>query len=299
MIGKEAELFLAYAGFTSQIIPQGVIRPNTPAQEVECEPAALVLELCLIGEQASAEDLSQVVRLDQFGSWVDLAYAVHRKHHGAALVEQCLGKRSNISPVGVPVPVQTTEASRGEWLVHRRIVCDPGIPPRDGASILGKQERERRIQQIGESGAAPVMNQAYNRGYSQCLQPAEPLVRPGPIGAGQAVRGGFLPEYGVAQCPDAQRGKAVQIPGTIGMTRTLNLVEVPVPYAVDRTLDATPNIRKREVVVPKHVSHSFRHSGVRPPHLLLPGGFSIVRPGLAKALVKIVYAAEGCAGRDF
>jgi hypothetical protein len=49
------------------------------------------------------------------------------------------------------------------------------------------------------------------------------------------------------------------------MARALDLVEVPIADAVDRTLDTTPDVRKYEVVVPKHLSDSFRHSGVLPP----------------------------------
>jgi hypothetical protein len=111
------------------------------------------------------------------------------------------------------------------------------------------------------------MNQTYDGSYSQRLQAAEPLIRPGPVGAGYTLGGGPLPEHGVAERADSQGGKAFQVIWTIRVTRTLYLVEVPIAYAIDRTLNTTPDIRKHEVVVPKHVSESFRHGGVLPPGL--------------------------------
>jgi hypothetical protein len=64
------------------------------------------------------------------------------------------------------------------------------------------------------------------------------------------------------------------------MTRALDLVEVPLAYTIDRTLDATPDFRKLEVVVPKHLSvtvPAWRRTSAQP---LSPGGFSFFAPAV-------------------
>jgi hypothetical protein len=121
------------------------------------------------------------------------------------------------------------------------------------------------------------MDQAYDGSYSQRIQAAEPLIRPGPVGAGQAIWGGSLPEYGVAQRPNSQAGKALQVLWAVGVAGALDLIEVPIAYAVNRTLDAPPDIRKQELFVLKHLSEPSRHSGVRPPSLCFQGSFYISR----------------------
>src|SRR5205085_4791019 len=55
------------------------------AQQVECEPAPLVLELDLIGERARAVSLSQVLGLHQARGGVDPADGTHRKDDGSTL----------------------------------------------------------------------------------------------------------------------------------------------------------------------------------------------------------------------
>src|SRR5215210_5886416 len=137
--------------------------------------------------------------------------------------------------MGIPVPVQTGEASCRERLVDRRVVRHPGIPTSDRSGVLGKQQGKGGLEQIGVAGPASVVDQTYDRSYSQRLQTAETLIGPGPVRAGYTLGGGPLPEDRVTESADTQRRKALQVIRTIGVTRTLYLVEVPLAYAIDRT----------------------------------------------------------------
>jgi hypothetical protein len=111
------------------------------------------------------------------------------------------------------------------------------------------------------------MDQPYDRVDPKNLEATEPLIWPGPIGARHALRSGSFPKHGISKGPDAQACKALQVRWTTGMAGALDLVEVAITYAVDGTLDTTPDFRRHEVVVPKHVSEPFRHGGVLPPGL--------------------------------
>src|SRR4051812_35856306 len=109
MVLEKCQLLLPYPCIIDQELPERVSATNPSAEQVVGEPAPLVLELRLVGEHTSAEDLAEVIRLHQLGVWIDTTNPFHGEHDAPALMQQSPGERLRVARVGIPVAVETTE----------------------------------------------------------------------------------------------------------------------------------------------------------------------------------------------
>ena len=71
MVLEKRQLVLPYPGIIDQELPERVAASHPSAEQIIGEPAPLVLELRLVGEQASAEDLAEIIRLHQLRVGID------------------------------------------------------------------------------------------------------------------------------------------------------------------------------------------------------------------------------------
>lgn len=103
------------------------MRPvHAPAQEVPGEPAPLVVELGLVAQPLGAVGGAEVFGLHQSCRRIDAADRLHGEPRGGALVQQRAHEGARFTAVRVPVTIEAAEAGRGERLVHRGVVLNPG-----------------------------------------------------------------------------------------------------------------------------------------------------------------------------
>jgi hypothetical protein len=127
------------------------------------------------------------------------------------LVEQRSRESKIICAVRIPVAVKTAEARSREGLVDGRVVLDPRVTLGHGAGIDGQLFRERRVHEAGRARPAAVMNEADDGTHSKLAQARQARVRPGPVGARQAVRRSALPEHRVAQGTEPKLCEEIEV----------------------------------------------------------------------------------------
>ncbi len=164
-----------------------------------------------------------------------LADLAHRQHHAAALDQQRLQESQVIAAVRVPEAVEAGEARGGQRFVDGRVVLDPRVTRGDGAGIFRQLGREGRIDQAGVARAAAVVHQADNRGDPCVAQGRQALVRPFPVGAGNAVRRSALPQDRVADRADTESSKLGYVVEPVSMTVAVHLAVIIVVDAIDCT----------------------------------------------------------------
>src|ERR1044071_5418216 len=96
------------------------------ADQIPAKPASFILEVGLISELRGAERLPKIVGRDELSTRIHAANRPHGKHGRPTFVEQRSCKRSVVSSVRIPMPIQATEARGRERLVDRRITGNPG-----------------------------------------------------------------------------------------------------------------------------------------------------------------------------
>ncbi len=192
--------------------------------------------------------LAEVFGLDQDRIGADQADRPHAQDHRATLVEE-RPREGNVFPrVRIPVTIERAEPSRGQRLIHRRVMVDPGIPRRDPAGKGRQTVREARLNERRMRRTTPVMDESHDWPNSQRPQPPESGIGPRPVGG---LGGVAFPEHRVANRPHSQRGEAVEILGTRIVARQRHLVEITVANSIDRAFQPRPDFgaghRLREV----------------------------------------------------
>jgi hypothetical protein len=124
--GEGRDLVPADAGPDQQPV-LAVRRIDAAAEQIEAEPAALVLEFRLVAQRRGRITFAQILGLDELRSRHDAADGAHRLERRLALVDQRPEERCVILPVRIPVTVERREAGGGERFVDRRPLLDPGI----------------------------------------------------------------------------------------------------------------------------------------------------------------------------
>jgi hypothetical protein len=241
----EPQQFFGRGFRLEQVIPQGVVFVDPAAQHVPAEPAALVEEIRDLRHFRRAVGARQVVGLHQLGVRIDLADLAHRQHGGAALVDEGAHEGRLAGAVRVPHAVQPREAGGGADLVDRRVVLDPGVAAGHRAGVFRQLFREVLGHQAGMARTAAVVDQADDGRHAQLLQHGQAFVRPRPVCRVDAVRSGALPQHGIADRADAERGKALEVLQPLCMTVAVHLGEVIVAYAVDGAFEPAPELKWR------------------------------------------------------
>ncbi len=154
-VPEELEFSLA-DGF-AQVAPQRMILADAAAKQVEAQPAPVVFECGLLPEFRRRENPPQVFGLDQLGLRADRPDLFHRKHGGAALVDQRPEKIGMAFSVGVPMAVEAAEARRRQRFVDRRVFLDPWIAFGHAPRVACKHLCELRLEDFAVTGSVAVM----------------------------------------------------------------------------------------------------------------------------------------------
>src|SRR5438309_1441855 len=108
----------------------------TSAQQIPCQPAAMILKFGLVLKSLCAVHLTEIIRLYELRAWVDPTNRLHGQDGCAALVEQHAKETAIIARVGIPQPIKRTEARRGQRFVDWRVVINPWITIRNRRCVL-------------------------------------------------------------------------------------------------------------------------------------------------------------------
>src|SRR5438874_11409620 len=101
------------------------------AQQVEAEPAPLILVFRLRAQQRSAKSFADILGLYKASLRCNPANCPHRQGGAIACVHECSQERGGVFAVWVPMAVETAETRRRQRLVDRSEHIDRRIPPRD------------------------------------------------------------------------------------------------------------------------------------------------------------------------
>ena len=215
---------------------------DAPAEEIERQPAPLVLELGLVPQRRSAKGLAEIVRLDEHGVRADASDRPHREHDPATLIQERAQETRVVGGMRVPVSVERAEARRRQRLVHRRVAVDPGVPLGDGSRVRREPLGEARIEQARRSRAAAVVDEPDDRPDAELAKPPEALVGEPPPRLRQSARSHRFPQDGVAEGGDPEGRKPFEVFGSSVVPAQLELVEVVLADSVDRALHPRPHL---------------------------------------------------------
>jgi hypothetical protein len=205
----------------------------------------VVLVLGLVRQPGRGQHPAQVLRLHQPRARVHLPDRPHGEPDGVDLVDQHAQERAVVARVRVPVAVEPAEPGGGQRLVDRRVELQPGIALGHARGEGRDLRREVGPAEVGVARTAAVVQQPGDRGHAQVAQPAEPLVRPAPVGPVEAVGGDPLPEHGVADRADAQRRELVEVARAVLVAAEDRLVDVAVPDPGHGALETAPDLERR------------------------------------------------------
>jgi hypothetical protein len=283
-VGQEF-LELALRDRVREVAPQRVVPVHAARQEVEAEPAALVLVGRLVGEVLRGERPAQVLGLDEAGGGVHPADGAHGAAGRVRLVHHHAQEEAVVAGVRVPVAVEAAEPGRRQRLVDRRVELQPGVALGHPRGVLGEAGGEARPGESGVAGAAAVVDQPRDRGQAEPAQAAEPLVRPAPVGAPGAVRGDPLPQHRVADGPDAQRGEVVEVARAVLVAAQHGLVDVAVADPGDGALEPAPHLERRGLGRRGATAGALRHAHLGARTAALPRGVSVCGPSAPRTPV--------------
>jgi hypothetical protein len=217
---------------------------DATGEQVEAEPAPLVLVARLVSELLRREGLAEVFGLEELGGRVGAPDCRHRLGGAQTFVDQRARHLLEAALVRIPVAVEARETRRGERLVDRGPPFDPRIAFRHARGIVAEQLWKCRIGQAGVARARPVMNEATDDGNAKLAQPRQPNVVPrevelvGPVGRHR------FPDDGIAHRLDPQSGDRVQVVEPGVMPGLDDLVPEVVADANDRAFNPAPELQR-------------------------------------------------------
>ena len=225
-----------------QPVPQRVILGYTPRQYIDGQPPSVVFKLCLRDQPGAAVGATGVLRLYQPRRRGDFPDPRHPQDSRTQFVQQRSNERTVIAVMRVPVAVQRTEPGRCERLVDGRVVLEPGISSGHRRGIGREGFWERGVEQMRAARAAAMMKQRGHWPNAGSPQECEPLVGPRPVSGREAVWRDPLPQDGIPHRAKANRCKASDVVRAIVMPRLSDLIDIPLADAIDRALDAAPEL---------------------------------------------------------
>ena len=227
--------------------PHRVPAVDAPEEEVERQPAPLVLQLGLVGERRRAVDAPEIVGLHELRRRVHRADRLHRQLHGPALRHERAREHARVLAVRIPHAVQPREAGRGERLVHGRPVLHPRVALGDQCGVPGESAGEVGVDEARVRGAAAVVREPDDGTDAERPEARQLRVRPAPVDLTTgvlAVGRVLLPEHRVAQRADAQAREAFDVARAREVPVALELAEIRVTHPVDRGLQTAPQLER-------------------------------------------------------
>jgi hypothetical protein len=104
---REPHQFRLARTVIKEVLPERMAGRHATGEQVEAEPAPLVLELGLVAQAPRAADMADVVGLHQPRARVHRPDRPHRQPHALHLVQQRAHERPVTPPVRIPQAVQT------------------------------------------------------------------------------------------------------------------------------------------------------------------------------------------------
>src|SRR5688500_15662351 len=139
----------------------------------------------------------------------------------------------------VPMPIQATESSGGQWLIHRRETAQPRKSSRNIRRVLRQSIHKAGFEQVGMFWSASMMDQS-NDG-----------IDPAPSDEMQLCFGRLpcfwlgevrFPENRIAQFPNSQFCHPIDIIRATAVPVALTLVKELVAHAVHGAFHPTPHL---------------------------------------------------------
>src|SRR5215216_2881222 len=155
-----------------------MVAVHSSTEQVEGEPASLVLMLCLICQSRPGERLSKILGLYKQRIRAGSANRLHSEHRCRALGQEGSYECLAVGSMRVPVPVESAEASRRERLVHGCVEADPRVPACHSFGMRGKKLRKLGIEKARITWSAPVMAECRDDFYAELAQAMEAPVVP-------------------------------------------------------------------------------------------------------------------------
>ncbi len=239
----QAHEFILPGAAAAQPGPQRMPLIDPAAQQVERQPAALVVEGGLVGHGGCRAREAEIVSLDEPGRRVDVADGAHRKHGRVHLVQQRAHEAGVVRRMRIPQAVQAGEAGRRQWLVDRRPAFHVWKALGDLAGIVGEQGGEVRIDQAGVARAAAVVQQPDDGLKPVRVQAGDRTGGPREV-QGTRQCGGMFPKNGKSHALRAQRGETVDVVGPAREAGQRRLVTPTVVDPIDRALRADPQLQR-------------------------------------------------------
>ena len=244
LLRKRLQLFCCHPRL-NDVIVERMLGLEATREQVEPQPAPLVLESSLVGEARGREGLAHVIGLHQPRARIDATHLAHRQRRPEALVVESAEELGLVSAVRVPVPVKAREPRRRQRLIDGRPVLYPRIALRDGPRVGRQLLRKARIEEAGSGWSAPVVEQRDDRAHVQLAQSPHPEVRDIP-----AALSDVLPQHRLAQCVDSQRSESFEVLDPLEVLIAPALVVVTVADTVHRAFDTAPELQRVHAVFP-------------------------------------------------
>jgi len=242
-VHERVELVLARTA-AAQPFAQRMRASDAAGEQVEREPAALVVEGRLVGECRRASREAEVVGLHELGVGDDLADRPHRQHRGLHLVQQGTHEAAVVGGVRIPQAVQRRETRRRQRLVDRRPGALFGVAFGDAARVVGKQRGKVVGQQVRVRRSAAVVQQPHDGLQAAFAHAMQRAIGPLEIEFARAACRGVFPQHRQAHAGGAQRREAVDVLEPMAKAGERRLVAPTVSHAVDRALRADPQLRR-------------------------------------------------------
>jgi hypothetical protein len=172
---ESLHLLPADAGAGQDVVPI-MLRSDASAEQIEAEPAPLILMRRLVTERRGREGLAEILGLEELRVRNGRADRAHRLERALALVHQRPEERRIVALVRIPVAVKGREARGRERLVDRRPHLDPGIAVGDAGGVIGELLREIGIEQAGVARAGAMVEQPADDFDAALPQHRQPLV---------------------------------------------------------------------------------------------------------------------------
>ena len=220
----------------------GAVHPA--AEQIQRQPAPLVLEIGLVAQPGTGEGPAQILGLNQPRAGDAAADRAHRAQRSPALVHHHAQERRPVPVVRVPVAVQPGEPRGRDRLVHRGPVLDPPVARGHRVGVGGELLGELRVQQVGVARPRAVVQQADDRRQPEAAQPCQSRVVPSPVPQVGMVWRHPLPQHGVAQDANPERSHPVQVVVPLEVARLAELVAPLVADAHHAAFKATPHLER-------------------------------------------------------
>src|SRR5688500_13213438 len=126
-----------------------MIAIHPAAEQIKGEPEPVVIEFSLIGDFRGAVGSPDIFGLHQLSVGNNRANRLRRGARGFELKPQSADETESIFVMRLPMPIQATESSGGQWLIHRRETAQTRRSSRNIRRVLRQSIHKGGFEQVG------------------------------------------------------------------------------------------------------------------------------------------------------